>query len=79
MSPDLELAWKDEESFHAKIGVPGYWTESEASAVLRTAAKVAELVQKRIFPFSEVPHFDRGGVTPDALDKPRSVFAPARM
>jgi hypothetical protein len=34
---------------------------------------------KRIFPFSEVPHFDRGGVTPDALDKPRSVFAPARM
>lgn len=48
---DRSWVWKDEESFAAKTGRPGFWTGTEALAIRAEGLRVATQVQRGEFPF----------------------------
>ena len=51
VAADRSWVWKDEESFAAKTGRPGFWTAAEALAIRAEGLRVAAQVQRGEFPF----------------------------
>ncbi|WP_344319222.1 DUF402 domain-containing protein [Actinocatenispora thailandica] len=51
VTPDHAWQWKDEESFAAKIGDPGFFTAAEAALVRAEGERVQPVAERAGFPF----------------------------
>ncbi|MEV1288329.1 DUF402 domain-containing protein [Micromonospora sp. NPDC049679] len=51
VAADRSWTWKDEESFAAKVGHPGYWTAEEAQKIRACGEQVAREAEAGKFPF----------------------------